>query len=337
MLLTSKKLFLNLLILLLFVLNCYTSENKPKTEEKPIEIKPTETVQDKRDDSVKKNYEEQISCNANDCVVLNYDDYSELDDKISEELSKNSGKILIKMRNYTLKLESEELEGVTPYLRELAKREGRISYEPLYIGVRGTESLGFGFVKDSSLVGYTIFQRVRNLIKYRKTENYNAKVIFHPKYRTVTMIYFLHKSYGDVCSTIYSDCKEIEYSDDDLFDETLSRALKENDSKPVRVNFNNTKTKLFEAKLDLENLKSLKQSARLYKWLVLTEKTENKPISRERIIGIELAITVLDYSITLYDKLKEYEMYKPVFKLKAEVSHTGKERGGTIHSVIFNK
>jgi len=242
------------------------------------------------------------------------------------------------MRNYAMKLDNEELEDVVSYLRELSKREGRVSYEPLYIGHRtGVESLGFGFVKDSALVGWDVYKRIRNSIKYRNMGNYNAKVIYHPRYKTVTMIYFLHKAYGDVCSTIYSDCKEIEYSDDELFDQNLSAALKESekDKKTVRVNFTDTKAKLFEAKLDLENLKQLSTSARLYKWLVITNKTENKSISRERVIGIQLALTVLDYSITLYDKLKEYQMYKPAFKTNAEVNHTGKERGGSIKSVTF--
>lgn len=283
------------------------------------------------------NYYEQISCNPNDCVEVKYDEYSELDEKLESLLDRNAGKVLIQMKSYALKLSSEELEDVVPYLREIAKNDGQVSMEPLYIGQREFSSLGIPFVKDAGLVGYSIFKRISNYVKYKSTQNYNAKIIYHPVYQTVYMIFIVHKSYGDVCNTIYSNCRDLEYIDDETFDHTLSRAIKESitDKKPVRVNFSQLDVKLMDTKLDLDNLKEMNKASRLYKWLVITKKTEKKPVVRQRFMGIQAAVTLIDYSLTLYDTIKAIQLYNPALQTIAEVSYTGEEKGGKIQSVTF--
>lgn len=282
---------------------------------------------------------EQISCSNLDCSTIDYSGYEELDEKINELMDKNAGKIFIQMRTYNLLLSDEPLAGVVPYLRELSEKGGRVSVEPYYMGERSVARLGFSFVKDAGMVGWNIYSRLRDTFYYRHTKNYNAKVLYHPKYHTIMMIYFVHKNYGDVCQTIYSRCTELEYLDDDTFDLSLSTALKEASANntSVKINFRQEKAKLFEAKLDTENFKKLSKSARLYKWLILAKETEKKPKKRERFMGISLAISVLDYSMTLYDLYKQYKIYNPVLDLKAELTYTGEEKGGTVESVVFYK
>ena len=151
------------------------------------------------------------------------------------------------------------------------------------------------------------------------------------------MIFFVHKKYGDVCNTVYSNCKEIEYLDDDTFDLSLSTALKETakTGQSVKVHFRQVNANLPDATLDLENIKKLNQSSRLFKWLVLTKKTEKKTAKRERFIGIETAITVLDYSLKLYDAIQKYKIYSPALNTRAEIVYVGNESGGEIKSVVF--
>lgn len=282
-------------------------------------------------------YNEQIACKPVDCVEITYNHYSELDGKIYDLMGQNTGRILITTKSFLYKLDNEALAPTVEYLREVSKRDGRVSIEPYYIGQRDGFVPGIPFVKDASLLGWDIYNRFRNTIKYRNTKYYHAKVLFHPKYHTIMMIYFVHKNYGDVCNTIYANCKEIEYLDDDTFDLSLSTALKETagTGQAVKVHFHQSKANLPDAPLDLDNLKKINQSSRLYKWLVITEKTEKKTATRERFIGAQAAISVLDYSLKLYDAIQQYKIYSPAFKTRAEVIYSGNERGGEIKSVVF--
>jgi GR25 family glycosyltransferase involved in LPS biosynthesis len=200
--------------------------------------------------------------------------FSELDDKRGDLINKNAGKIFIDLYSHQHKLDSSELEDIVAYLREISEREGQIAIEPLYIKERsGTPDLPI--IKDFGLLAFDIFSRIRNSIKYRNTDNYNAKLIFHPKTHNILMVLLTHKSYGDICNTIYSNCNEIEYLDDDTFDLSLSSALAKSrlDKKPVKVNFRQVNAKLIETKLDIDNLKQLNKSARLFKWFLFTKKT----------------------------------------------------------------
>lgn len=282
---------------------------------------------------------EQISCNEKDCIMVEYSDYSELDEKIHSLMSQNAGKFLIQMKHYNLLLTDESLQGVVRYFKEISEREGKVSIEPYYIAERSVAKLGFSFVKDAGMLSYDIYNRIRDSVYYRHTKNYHAKVLYHPKYYTVMMIFFIHRMYGDVCQNVFSNCTQIEYLDDDSFDLSLSTALKEAKAqgKTVQVFFRQEKARTLDYKLDKENIKQLGKSIRLYKWLILSKKTEMKPVRRERFLGASLVVTVLDYSLTLYDLYKQYKIYEPVLDVKAEVSYSGSEKGGNIESITFSR
>jgi|JI8StandDraft_1071087.scaffolds.fasta_scaffold35642_2 hypothetical protein len=312
------------------------------TEENSTEtiVAPSESIPEQESGPIKEytpSYNEQISCNKNDCVLVNYNDYSELDGKIYDLMNENAGKILIKMKRYDSKLNHADLEPTVEYLREISKKEGRVSIEPYYVGHRDGILSEIPFVKDIGLLGWDIYGRARDAIKYRNAKNYNAKVLYHPKTNLIMMIFFVHKSFGDVCNTVYSNCKEIEYLDDDTFDLSLSTALKEaaKSNQPVKVHFRQVNANLPDTTLDLENIKKMNQSSRLFKWLVITKKAEKKTVKRERFIGIETAITVIDYSLKLYDAIQKYKIYSPALNTRAEIIYTGNESGGEIKSVVF--
>jgi len=326
--------FYSIISILLF--SCNSTDTK--TQERHNEIQePKNIISETTEVENSPTYNEQIECKPQDCAEISYKDYSELDDKISDLLNDKTGRVLIKMKSFHYKLDHEVLAPTVDYLREISKRDGRVSIEPYYIGERDGIISEIPIVKDMGLLGWDIYGRIRNVIKFRNTKNYNAKVLYHPKYHTIMMIYFVHKNYGDVCNTIYSNCKEIEYLDDETFDLSLSTALKEiaGTNQPVKVNFRQAKANLPETTLDLENIKKLNKSSRLYKWLILTKKTEKKTVKRDRFIGIEAAITVLDYSLKLYDYIQQYKIYSPALKTRAEVVYSGNERGGEIKTVVF--
>jgi hypothetical protein len=324
------KISLFLVFINLFIFyNCSSSPSKESPqEEKIIEISqnPIESIQ-----------LEQISCPDSECVTVYFNKLSEIDDKLGDLINKNAGKILIDLYSHQNKLDSDKLEDLVSYLREIGEGGGQVVIEPLYIKERGIEKLDIPFIKDLGLITFDIFTRVKNTIKYRNTKNYNAKIIYHPKNHNILLAFFIHKSYGDICNTIYSNCKELEYLDDETFDHSLSQALKKSrvDKQPIKINFKQVGAKLFDSKLDLDNFKKLNQSARLYKWLLLSQKSISKPIKKERFLGVTEALTILDYSIALYDKYKEIKLYSPVRKATAEVNYSGKEKGGNIESVVF--
>lgn len=281
---------------------------------------------------------DQISCNPLDCKFIDYSRLNELDEKLNKEMSLNSGKILIDFKQDRFKIVDEELEDIVAYLREIAKREGRVTFEPLYIRER-VNIKDVLTVKDLGATAMDIYSRFRNTFKYMDTKNYNAKVIYHPKTYDILMVFFVHKAYGDICNTIYSNCNEIEYLDDETFDQSLSLALKNSstDPRPIKVNFRQSEVKLFDATIDMEIMKKLNKSARLFKWLIVTKKTNKKPIKRDRFIGISDALSAINYSIALYDYYKEIIMYAPALNVHADVYYTGKEDGGKIESVVFYK
>ena len=327
-----------LLVANAIVLNCTTADTAlSPTSNEADETKNIEPVVVEKEKENTPSYNEQIDCKPQECIRVEYDKYSELDGKIYNLMGENAGKFLIKMLSYDNKLNHADLEPTVDYLREISKKEGRVSIEPYYIGHRDGLLSEIPFVKDIGLLGWDVYGRVRDTIKYRNAKNYNAKVLYHPKYNTIMMIFFVHKKYGDVCNTVYSNCKEIEYLDDDTFDLSLSTALKETakTGQSVKVHFRQVNANLPDATLDLENIKKLNQSSRLFKWLVLTKKTEKKTAKRERFIGIETAITVLDYSLKLYDAIQKYKIYSPALNTRAEIVYVGNESGGEIKSVVF--
>ena len=282
------------------------------------------------------NQSKQISCEKENCIELTFDDYDEIDEKLHALMEQNAGKILIKMRYYNKKVGDEELTSVVSYIREITKRKGKVSIEPYYIGERGIVS-HIPVLKDVGIRGWDIYTRVRDAIKYKKTENYHAKILYHPRLYNVMMIFFVHKNYGNVCDTIYSACRVIEYLNDDTFDASLSTSIQEakETNQPIQVSFNQTPAKLPEFKIDISTLKQMNQSSRLYKWFVATKETKKKKIVRERFLGITTVVSIIDYSMTAYDLVQQYILYKPAFSTIAEVSYSGEEKGGSIESVVF--
>jgi hypothetical protein len=278
----------------------------------------------------------QIACEKENCIELIFDDYEEIDEKLHSLMEQNAGKILIKMRYYNKKVGDEELSSIVSYIREITKRNGKVSIEPYYIGERGIVS-HIPVLKDVGMRGWDIYTRVRNAIRYKKTENYNAKILYHPRLYNVMMIFFVHKNYGNVCDTIYSACRVIEYLNDDTFDASLSTAIQEaqETNQPIKVSFNQVPAKLPEFKIDLAALKQISQSARLYKWFIAAKETKKKKIVQERFLGVTTVISIIDYSMTAYDLVQQYVLYKPAFKTIAEVSYSGEEKGGNIESVVF--
>ncbi len=321
-------------IILFFLLIGYCANVKEET----IPTNPKSEIADDETMSSSVNYAEQISCSEKECARISFESFSDLDDKISNQMTKNVGKFLIHLGSRTTKLNDEKLEDVVSYLREIQKREGRVSIEPYYIGQREASSPpGISAFTDSAMIGFTLYKRIKNLIKYSETKNYHAKVLYHPKTEKIMMIFFVHKNFGDVCSTIYSNCKQIEYLDDESFDLSLSNALKDsnNNKEQIQVFFRQSKAILPEATIDFETLKQINSSTRIYKWLVASKKTEKKTTKKDRFLGIQAVITILDYSIKAYDYVKAYQLYEPAFKRKVELVYSGKENGGKIESIVF--
>ncbi|MCE9501449.1 MAG: hypothetical protein K8R21_13260 [Leptospira sp.] len=322
------------LIILLFISLRLNSQNVTPTE-KDLAENPTGTSGESASPNVA--YNEQISCFPQNCVRIDFDDKDKAGDQLKEYISQDAGKILIDLRRKKLKLGDDDLEDIRDYLRETLKRDGKVSVEPYYMGVRAL-GIDFPFFKDLGGVGWNVYKRIRNLIKFRKMKNYHAKVLYHPVNSRVMLIFFANRSYGDVCDTIYSNCTEIEYVDDDSFDLILSNALKESleTKRSVKINFRQEKANLPDTKLDLENLKNINRSVRLYKWFIAAKETEKRSTKKERFIpAISTLVSVVDYSLSAYDYIQKYIMYSPARKMKAEVNYSGKEAGGQIQSVVF--
>ncbi|WP_167882348.1 hypothetical protein [Leptospira sarikeiensis] len=290
-------------------------------------------------------YEEQISCHPEDCIRYTLDELNSKGGKseIRKLLEENAGKVLVDLSGKSLKLSDEDLDDLRDYLLEISKRDGRVAIEKLHIAIRGLEIPEPPILKDVGLVGWGVFKRIYRGIYFKRTGDYNAKVLYHPGNGNINLILFVHKRYGDICETVFSSCNEIEYLDEDTFDLQLSTALKESKEKgtPVRVNFKQVEASLPDTKLEWDNLKSMGRSARMYKWLALPKEKETKPLARSRFLPFQAALTVIDYSISVFDWVNKIIMYKPARDTKAEVLYTQKisEDGTvgarTLHSVVF--
>ncbi|MBE7411062.1 MAG: hypothetical protein L6Q54_15165 [Leptospiraceae bacterium] len=279
---------------------------------------------------------EQISCAEDSCTKIIFENEKQSTKELEDLLDKNAGKILIDLRKKNLKLNDKELKSILGYLKGILKNEGKVSIEPFYMGTRSMEIDIPGF-KDIVSLGIDIFFRIRNFFKYMVMKNYHAKVLYHPTKQKVMMVFFVNRNYGDVCSTIFSKCNEIEYIDDESFDLSLSNALKESQATNtnVKINFRGTNVSFPDTKIELETLKNLNTSLRMFKWLVVCKETKTRPLVRERFIPITAAVTAIDYSLKIYDAVKAYILYKPAFPMKAEIYVSGKMKGGKVNSIIF--
>ncbi|WP_244926699.1 hypothetical protein [Leptospira wolffii] len=290
-------------------------------------------------------YEEQISCHPEDCVRYTL---TELESKggrseLKRLLGENAGKVLIDVSEKPLKLGDDELEDLRDFLLEISKRDGRVAVEKLHIAVRSLDLPEPPVLKDVGFVGWNVVRRIYRGIYFKPTGEYNAKVLYHPGNGNIHLIFLVHKRYGDICETVFSRCNEVEYLDEDTFDLQLSTAIKESREKsvPVRVNFRQVEASLPETKLEWENVKNIGRSARMYKWLAIPKETELKPLNKSRFLPFQVAVTVIDYSLSVYDWVNQILIYKPAKDTKAEVLYTekiskdGKSSYRSLHSVVF--
>ncbi|WP_425269464.1 hypothetical protein [Leptospira selangorensis] len=290
-------------------------------------------------------YEEQISCHEQDCIRYTLDELNAKGGKseVRKLLEENAGKVLVDLSGKNLKLADDELDDLRDFLLEISKRDGRVAIEKLHIAIRGLEIADPPVLKDVGLIGWGLIRRIYRNVYFKRTGDYNAKVLYHPGSGKINLIFFVHKRYGDICETVFSSCNEIEYLDEDTFDLQLSTALRESKEKglPVRVNFKQVQASFPETKLEWENVKNIGRSARMYKWLALPKETEMKPLSRSRFLPLQAALTVIDYSVSVFDYVNQIIMYKPARSTKAEVLYTqrlaedGTPGTKTIHSVVF--
>ncbi|WP_246836771.1 hypothetical protein [Leptospira kmetyi] len=284
-------------------------------------------------------YAEQISCHPNDCITLKLEDIlaEGVKSKISDLMSQNAGKILIDTSNSPRKIDSEDLDDIRTVLEEISKRDGKVAIEKLHIAIRAFQLPDPPFLKDVGFVGWDVFKRIYKKVYYRRTSDYHAKVLYHPENLNIFLVYFVHRKYGDICNTVFSSCNEIEYLDDDTFDLQLSGALKESKEKkvPVKVAFRQTPALLPEAKIDLDYLKGVNRSARIYKWMAASKEREVKPVTKSRFLVFQAVVTAIDYSLTVYDMISSLIMYKPATERKIEVNYVDTDQGKKIDSVIF--
>ncbi|MBM9547914.1 hypothetical protein JWG40_12855 [Leptospira sp. 201903074] len=283
----------------------------------------------------KADYEEQIKCQELYCKKIPYSEDGKYLSEVWEELGKNGGKVVIDYLDSPLSLNESRMDDITEYLREIAKRDGHVSLEPFYIATRGISFTDVPIVKDLFGLSYNLYKRIRSALKFGRMGNYNAKVLYHPTTGKVLQVFFFHKNYGNLCNTVYSTCDRIEYIDDDLFDKQLSLRLSEANARGIEIRFNQTPAILPQMKLDIGNLLDTNRSARLYKWLIITKKTDTKTVTRERFLGVELAIKALDYTLSAYEIVEAIQLYLPARTKQAEIVYEDTEEGRILKSVVF--
>lgn len=283
----------------------------------------------------KADYEEQIKCQDLVCKKIPYSKDGKYLSEVWEELGKNGGKVVVDYLDHPLLLSDSQMDDITEYLREIAKRDGHVSLEPFYIATRGIGFTDVPVIKDLFGLSYNLYKRIRSAFKFGRMGHYNAKVLYHPTSGKVLQVFFFHKNYGNLCDTVYSTCDRIEYIDDELFDKQLSLKLSESQSKRIEIRFSQTPAVLPQMKLDIGNLLDTNRSARLYKWLIIAKKTETKTVTRERFLGVELAIKVLDYTLSAYEIVEAIQLYMPARTKQAEVVYEDREEGRVLKSVVF--
>ncbi|TGK47913.1 hypothetical protein EHQ16_01015 [Leptospira kanakyensis] len=328
MLFRIKKSILFLFLSLIFSLLVYPSETK--AEEFSSEFQPVILPSPNQTD-----YEEQIKCQEFYCKKISYTEDGNYLDEVWRELGKNGGKVVVDFLDHPLSLSESKMDDITEYLREIAKRDGHVSLEPFYIASRGLGVMDVPIVKDLFGLSYNLYKRIRSAVKFGRMGHYNAKVLYHPTTGKVLQVFFFHKNFGNLCNTVYSTCDRIEYIDDALFDKQLSLRLSETNARRIEVSFRQTPAILPQMKLDIGNLLDTNRSARLYKWLIITKKTETKTVTRERFLGAELAIKVLDYTLSAYEIVEAIQLYMPARAKQAEVVYEDTEDGRMLRSVIF--
>jgi hypothetical protein len=284
-------------------------------------------------------YQEQISCVEKKChrLELNSNNIEEIQEKVFELIGKQAGKILVEVTENPTSINSAENEVWKKYLREISQRKGLVVFEPYYINTRDWSLTDIPVYGDYFRLASTIYGRLNSLLVYGRMENYNAKVLFHPISHEILLFYFVHKNYGSLCNTVHSNCENIEYLDDDIFDLQIQEALLKSKKNEFTIQFNNKEATLPVFHIELEALLDINSSARLYKWLVASKKSEARPIQQDRFLTLETAIKIIDYSITAYDTIQKIRMYSNARNWQATAYYQETEKGKFIQSVHFQK
>ncbi|WCL50148.1 hypothetical protein [Leptospira sp. GIMC2001] len=284
-------------------------------------------------------YIEQINCEDTNCIslFLKHENSDEVWDKVYDLLGQNVGKVLVEVEESPSKIDSLENNLLREYLREIAKRSGKIAFEPYYINTRGEILPSPSTFLDIFTISFNIYQKLKSYFLYDRMKNYNAKILYHPLNHNILVYFFVHKSFGDICNTIYSRCDTLEYLDDDSFDYQLVEVLKnaKDKNQKVTVNFNKTTAFLPQAKIDIDSLVALNQSSRVYKWLVASKRVERQNVKKERFMTLQIAITIIDYSLKAYDYIQQYKMYSVASDWSARATYEETDKGSVLKSIVF--
>ncbi len=283
--------------------------------------------------------QEQISCDESNCTKLFFS-ARRIADELPPLFEQGTTRILIDFGVSRPRLNDSELDPLRPYLREIAKRGGRVIVEPISIGVRSDQAITAPLAGDLIGVGYDIFERVYNYFRYAEMDHYHAKALTDPGSGRLLMLYFVHRNLGDPCTALYSRCDVIEYFDQEIFDQSLSRALREAaaSGKSVQVSFAHTNATLPEATLNLNALQQMGASARLYKWLIAAGENETRelPPPGSRLLPLAAVVGAIKYSIQAYDLVKAVQLYLPARQMNAELYYRAGPEGKVVQSVVFS-
>ncbi|MBX7057337.1 MAG: hypothetical protein K1X75_04680 [Leptospirales bacterium] len=282
---------------------------------------------------------DQIACEESSCTKL-YFSQARIVSELEPLFRQRAGRILIDFDVSRPRLNDPDLETLRPFLREIAARGGRVIVEPISIGVRDESGVTLPVAADLFGVGYNLVQRIYNYFHYDAMDDYHAKALTSPTDGRLLMLYFVHRSLGDPCTSLYSRCDVIEYFDQQIFDDTLSRALEDarQSGKSVRVSFEHTPALLPEATLDGETLVRIGASARLYKWLVASGENETRelPPPGSRFLPLAAAVGAIKYSLQAYDLVQALRMYWPARSMRAEVYYQQQDGERRLQSVVFS-
>jgi len=220
-------------------------------------------------------------------------------------------------------------EAILAIVRAVGQNGGRVVIEPLYVATR---TPGILFAKDIFSVSYNIVSRVQFVFKYGRTQNYHAKVVYHPADGRVLYTYFMHRNAGDPCQVLISNCQVVPYLDDSSFDAALHQELRTGRER-IQVTFPAQEAVLPEGTIRPSTLKSMGGSVRLYKWLVATKEAEKRPLVQGRFLGTAALVSLIDISFMAYDAIKATLMYRTARPYRATIYYQDKK----IQSVLLEK
>lgn len=286
---------------------------------------------------------EQISCPQESCIRLSVDENDpektneSVRDQVYDLMGEMAGKIVVAIEENQTTISSDENEGWRTYLREIAKREGSVVFEPYHIKTRGMLVEDLPLFGDVLQAGYSLFSRGYSFFVYPRMKHYNAKVLYHPVSKKVLLYYFVHRDYGSLCETVFSKCNVIEYLDDEIFDMQLQEALKKYPAENIIIRFDETEATLPSSEISIDNLMSMNRSGRLYKWMIAAKEVETKPLKKERFLTTQAIVSLINYSISAYDYVQAIRMYSNASEWKAIATYRESGDKKVLHSMEFKR